>query len=386
MPSATTTIGRLACPRDVPGDRVGDRPRQRLVGCGGESPSSHSGHEPAYTIWSGVSGPASTSARPSGVPATQARIGRPVEHDAARDAVHAERIAHGARQSLDHRRGCRRRRGVVRVDDASRSAPGRRRRPPPTARRSRPPRRPPRSARGSGAASPRPGSPGARPASRRRAISRASGSPGSVYGIHRTWSPNRSRAIASPSRAQVRALTVVGWVWITNRRGMSAWNTHSTDGRRVALIPAPRGHRDAHHGVAAGLGLARGPPRGPAAGPSPAASATPAVIDASETPLGLMYSVAAVLDGAVAAARAGVLRVLPEPPRQPGGRRRADPPRVAAASTIIVARTAARSWRRRGSRRPRGPPSRGSTRPMAGRRPPRARCACRPGSAGSRPG
>ena len=50
---------------------------------------------------------------------------------------------------------------------------------------------------------------------RRRAISRASGRPGSVYGTHSTSSPNSSRAIASPSRAQVRALTVVGWVWIT---------------------------------------------------------------------------------------------------------------------------------------------------------------------------
>ena len=291
MPSATTMTGVSPVLRDG-----GRRPRRRLpvgsASSGAAATSRVEPQRPRARVHDLVGHQrAGLDERPTlrcaGDPG---RILRPVEHDRARDAVHAKRITHGAREALDHRLGCRRRRACV-VDDASRSAPGRRRRPPPTARRSRPPRRPPRSARGSGAASPRPGRPGARRSSRRRAISRASGSPGSVYGIHRTWSPNRSRAIASPSCAQVRALTVVGWVWITNRRGMSAWNTHSTDGRRAPSSRSRAAIATRITGSLPAVGLAGRLREGKQRAPSRAASASPAVIEASETPLGLMYSV-----------------------------------------------------------------------------------------------
>ena len=57
------------------------------------SMSSHSGHDPAYTAWSGVSGPASAIARPSGVPATRSASGEPSKTTAAGAAASPSRMA-----------------------------------------------------------------------------------------------------------------------------------------------------------------------------------------------------------------------------------------------------------------------------------------------------
>ena len=77
MPSATTMTGASPVLATCAATASATRPRQCLPGCGRDVVSSHSGDEPAYTIWSGISGPASTSARPSGVPATQAASADP---------------------------------------------------------------------------------------------------------------------------------------------------------------------------------------------------------------------------------------------------------------------------------------------------------------------
>ena len=102
---------------------------------------------------------------------------------------------------------------------------------------------------------------------------------------------------------------MVGCVWTTNRLGMRAWNTHSTEGRR-----SPSSRRRA--AIATRI---TGSPPGTAAssepwsansssGPIASGIRVAAVIDASDTPLGLMYSVPPTLT-----------ELLPPPAREYSG-------------------------------------------------------------------
>ncbi len=136
----------------------------------------------------------------------------------------------------------------------------------------------------------------------------ASGRPGSVYGTHRTSSPNRRRAIASPSSLHVTALITIGWVCSTNRSGISAWNRSSTEGRRPPAGPSracsaaritgsPPSPPDATGASSVASRLAR------SSGTRSAASSV-----ASGTPLGLIHTTPSAFAEA-----------FPPPPRENSG-------------------------------------------------------------------
>src|SRR6476620_251368 len=91
-PATTTTVGParlvVACAATA-----ADTTLSRAGSSAAGSTSTHNGHDPAYTIWSGVSGPASTIERPSGVVASRSPSGEPSNTTAAGAAGAPSRTA-----------------------------------------------------------------------------------------------------------------------------------------------------------------------------------------------------------------------------------------------------------------------------------------------------
>ncbi len=304
--------------------------------------SSRSGHEPVYTIWSGVIGPPSTARRPAGSAVKAAARGAASKvtiRNAPSPASNPRRV--GAITSTSARARSRSMTAGVVSGPAMPDAPAF------VADRTVSASHAERSSIRDGVSAAtmipwfcmRVTAGAGRPvratwARRASTIARASGRPGLVYGTQSASSPNRRAASAPPSRLHVTALISGGCVWRTNRSGRKAWKRSSTDGRRppagarrAARAAAMTGSSPTSGRPIASRGTARSSPTpsAPDAGSEAAASSacrsarsgamssgtrSAAVNVARATPLGLMYRTPS-----------DFAEALPPPPRENSGSR-----------------------------------------------------------------